>query len=101
MSYVTTSGKGLPLLRVYVQPKASRTGFSGMHDDMLKLTITAPPVDGKANKAVIGFLAKFFHIPKKEVTIVSGEKSRRKICCLGRLNEEEIRKRLKGKLHNL
>ncbi len=97
MSCVTTTSNGSIMLRVYVQPKASRTGFGGIHDDMLKLSITAAPVDGKANKAVISFLAKFFHISKKEVTIVAGEKSRRKKCIIARLSEGEILKLLKEK----
>ncbi len=98
VSYLTVSANGVPHLRVYVQPKASRTGFSGVHDNMLKLSITAPPVNGKANKAVIAFLAKCFGVSKKEITIVSGEKSRKKSCSIGGKSEEEISRVLHEKL---
>lgn len=65
-------------LSVHVQPKASRTRLAGLHGEALKLCITSPPVDGKANGAVIQFFAKLFKIPKAAVTIASGEASRDK-----------------------
>ena len=65
-------------LSVHVQPKASRTRIAGLHGEALKLCITSPPVDGKANGAVIQFFAKLFKIPKTAVTIASGEASRDK-----------------------
>lgn len=66
------------LLRVYVQPKASKDGFVGVHGDEIKLSITAPPVDGKANKHVIAFIAKQCAVAKSNVTIIRGELSRHK-----------------------
>lgn len=65
-------------LSVHVQPKASRTRIAGLHGEALKLCITSPPVDGKANGAVIQFFAKLFKIPKAAVTLASGEASRDK-----------------------
>lgn len=65
-------------LSVHVQPKASRTRIAGLHGEALKLCITSPPVDGKANAAVIRFFAKLFKIPRAAVTIASGEASRDK-----------------------
>lgn len=65
-------------LSVHVQPKASRTRIAGLHGEALKLCITSPPVDGKANAAVIQFFAKLFKIPRAAVTIASGEASRDK-----------------------
>ncbi len=65
-------------LSIHVQPKASRTRVAGLHGDALKLCITSPPVDGKANAAVIEFFAKLFKIPKAAVTIAGGETSRDK-----------------------
>ncbi|MBU4177202.1 MAG: DUF167 domain-containing protein [Desulfurivibrionaceae bacterium] len=65
-------------LSIHVQPKASRTRVAGRHGDALKLCITSPPVDGKANAAVIAFFAKLFKIPKGAVTIAGGETSRDK-----------------------
>jgi len=65
-------------LVIHVQPKSSRTRITGLHGDALKLCITAPPVDGKANATVIQFFAKLFKVPKAAVTIASGETSRDK-----------------------
>lgn len=65
-------------LSVHVQPKASRTRIAGLHGEALKLCITSPPVDGKANGAVIEFFAKLFKIPRAAVTLASGEASRDK-----------------------
>lgn len=65
-------------LSIHVQPKASRTRIAGLHGDAVKLCITSPPVDGKANAAVIQFIAKLFKIPRAAVTLASGEASRDK-----------------------
>lgn len=76
-------------LSIHVQPKASRTRVAGLHGDALKLCITSPPVDGKANAAVIGFLAKLFKIPKAAVTIASGETSRDKRIILAGISADQ------------
>jgi len=65
-------------LSIHVQPKASRTRIAGLHGEALKLCITSPPVDGKANAAAIEFFAKLFKIPRAAVTLASGETSRDK-----------------------
>lgn len=69
---------GSLLLRLYIQPKSSRDQFCGCHGDALKVKITAPPVDGKANAHLISFLAKSFGVSRSQVTLVSGESSRAK-----------------------
>jgi len=66
------------LLRVLVQPRASRSGFCGIQGDELKLRLTAPPVDGAANACCQEFLAKLFRVAKSAVRIESGESSRHK-----------------------
>ncbi|MCB1736229.1 MAG: YggU family protein [Gammaproteobacteria bacterium] len=66
------------ILELHVQPKASRDEFCGRHGDRLKLRITAPPVDGKANAHVRAFLAKAFGVPKRDVVIEKGDTSRDK-----------------------
>jgi len=78
MDYLKAGNDGAPLLTVYVQPKASKNKIAGIHGDTVKLMITAPPVDGKANKAVTNYIAKTFHLAKSQVTIVSGQQSRTK-----------------------
>lgn len=66
------------LLRVLVQPRASRTRCCGIHAGELKLQLTSPPVDGAANDCCREFLAKQLKLPKSAVTIVQGETSRHK-----------------------
>jgi len=78
MSYISEDDEGDAVLTVYVQPRSSRNCITGAHGDALKICITTPPVDGKANKAIIDFLAKFFRIPKSSVILQSGETSRHK-----------------------
>jgi uncharacterized protein (TIGR00251 family) len=68
---------GLELF-VYVQPGASKTSISGVHDGCLKLRIQAPPVEGQANQAVIAFLANCCDVPKNKVRLLSGDTSRKK-----------------------
>ncbi|MEA3547849.1 MAG: DUF167 family protein [Thermodesulfobacteriota bacterium] len=70
--------KGSLSLALHIQPRASKNRIVGLHGENLKLAVTAPPADGKANKAVVKFLADFFAIPKREVTIKSGLQSRKK-----------------------
>ena len=66
-------------LQVHVQPRASRNEIVGPHGDALKVRITAPPVEGKANAHLIQFLAKTFRVPKSHITLASGEASRCKV----------------------
>ncbi len=61
-----------------VQPKASKDEFAEVMEDRIKLRITAPPVDGKANKYLIKFLSKAFKVPKNNINIKSGETGRNK-----------------------
>ena len=66
------------VLRVRVQPKASRNAIKGVHGEALKIALTAPPVDGAANKACIAFLAKKLGLAKSAIEILSGHASRNK-----------------------
>ncbi|HIJ79665.1 MAG: DUF167 family protein [Desulfobulbaceae bacterium] len=78
MSYLLENEDGSVTIALYIQPKASRNRIVGLHGNALKLSITAPPVDGKANEAVSKFIAKLFKVPKTAVDIVSGQSSRNK-----------------------
>jgi uncharacterized protein (TIGR00251 family) len=64
---------------VKVHPRARKNAITDTVGDFLKLALTAPPVDGKANQAVIEFFAELFAFPRSSVTIASGETSRNKI----------------------
>lgn len=66
------------ILELYVQPGASRSEFAGEHGGRIKLRLAAPPVEGKANEALVEFLAAYFDVPRRNVHITSGLKSRRK-----------------------
>jgi uncharacterized protein len=66
------------LLAVRITPKANRSQILGVHGDELKISLNAPPVDGKANKALIALLAKTFLVPKSHIIIQSGTASRSK-----------------------
>lgn len=77
MSAVTSCDDGL-VLRLYIQPKASRDTIFGLHGDELKVAITAPPVDGQANAHLVKFLAKQFRVAKNQVLIEKGELGRHK-----------------------
>jgi uncharacterized protein len=63
---------------LHVQPGARRSEFAGMHGARVKLRLAAPAVEGKANAALIDFLAGYFGVPKRNVSILSGVKSRTK-----------------------
>lgn len=64
---------------VYVAPRASVNKVAGAHDGAVKIALTAPPVEGAANKALVEFLAKALGVPKGSVSLMSGETSRRKV----------------------
>jgi uncharacterized protein (TIGR00251 family) len=66
------------LLRLYIQPKASRDKIIGLHGEELKIAITAPPVDGKANAHLTKYLSKQFKVAKGLVKIEKGELGRHK-----------------------
>lgn len=65
-------------LRVFVQPRASRSQVVGLQGDELKVRLAAPPVDGAANKECCVFLAKLCKLPRSRVKLVAGETSRHK-----------------------
>lgn len=67
------------VLTLHVQPGASRTGYAGLHGDAHKIRLAAPPVEGRANEALIAFLAEAFGVRQRDVVIASGASARRKI----------------------
>lgn len=96
MPYLRTLPDGTLLLRLFVQPRASKNQMAGLHNDALKIRLTSPPVEGKANKAVIAFLAKKLHLPKSAVVIKSGLQNREKQVVISGCDEEHARKILAG-----
>lgn len=81
---------------VRVVPRASRNEIVGIHGDALKIRLTAPPVEGRANEALIAFLAKRLDVRKSQVDIVAGATSRRKTIRVVGLWPQEVGERLLG-----
>jgi uncharacterized protein (TIGR00251 family) len=72
-------GDGKITLTLHIQPGAKKTEVAGLYGDALKIRLAAPPVDGKANAALIGFVADRLAVAKSAVTLKSGQTSRRKV----------------------
>jgi uncharacterized protein len=83
-------------LKIKLQPRASKNEIIGFIEGMLWLRLTAPPVENKANIALIEFLADQLHIRKSEIQLVSGTKSRIKTIEINGFIEPEIISRIKG-----
>lgn len=67
------------VLRVQVQPRASRDGLAGVAGDCLKVRVAAPPVEGAANERLTAFLAELFGVPKRRVNLLHGQGGRHKL----------------------
>lgn len=81
-------------LEVQVQPRSSRNQVVGEQDGRLKIKLTAPPVEGEANQALINYLARLLDIPKKNIKLLKGESSRHKLIEISGLNAEELLEKL-------
>jgi uncharacterized protein (TIGR00251 family) len=77
MSFYRWDGEDL-ILDCHLQPKASCNEFAGLHGERLKIRLTAPPVDGKANAKLLAFVADAFAVSKSQVSLESGQQSRQK-----------------------
>ncbi len=91
MCYLKAEKGGDTTVSIHVQPKSSRNRVAGLHGDRLKICITAPPVDGKANTAVVNFMAKLFNVPKSSVSIKSGHQSRSKVLLIRGVPTDSIK----------
>ena len=79
---------------VLVQPRASREKIGPVHGDRLKLAVTAPPVDGEANAAVITLLARALDVARSALEVSAGASSRRKTIRVRGLSAEQVQARL-------
>ena len=99
-SFVSDSKDGV-ILRIQVQPRASRDEVVGPHGNALKIRITAPPVAGAANKQLLRFLAKKLKVARSQMSIASGATSRAKSIAIEGISVDEVRQRLTAqKLRN-
>jgi len=92
---VKDSGAGARFA-VKVHPRARQNAITGETGDALKVALTAPPVEGKANQACIEFFAKLLKVPRSSVSIASGQSSRNKVIEIAGVAAEEVRRRLGG-----
>jgi uncharacterized protein (TIGR00251 family) len=81
-------------LKVYLQPKSSKNEIVGAYRDGIKVKVTAPPVEGKANEAVIRFLAKELNVSPSCIEILKGHHSREKILRISGMVDQELMKKL-------
>lgn len=79
---------------VKVQPRAKKNAIAGELGNALKVALTAPAIEGRANEACIEFFANLLKVPRSSVTIASGESSRRKVIRVAGLSVDELGKRL-------
>ena len=92
IAFHETSGGVAFAIRVH--PRAKENAVTGELGDALKLSLTAPAIDGKANAACIEFLAKLLKVPRSSITIASGQKSRNKVMRVNGLSAGEVQKRI-------
>jgi uncharacterized protein (TIGR00251 family) len=78
------------ILNIKVEPRSSRSEIVGPYGDGIKVKLTSPPVDGRANKELIDLLSKEFKIRKKDIEIISGQNSRYKIIRITGLSKIEL-----------
>ena len=79
---------------VKVHPRAKKDAISGVFGDALKVDLTAPPVEGKANEALRRFFAELLKVPRSSVTIASGKANRLKVIHVAGLTADDLRQRL-------
>ena len=80
--------------QIRVHPRAKKNAVTGEIGDALKVALTAPPVDGKANEACIDFLARLLNVPRSSVSIAAGASSRNKVIRVAGLTAEQVLERL-------
>ncbi|MEQ8200826.1 MAG: DUF167 domain-containing protein [Syntrophomonadaceae bacterium] len=93
MLNLSESGAGVRL-EVKVQPRSSSNQIVGEQNGALKIKLTAPPVDGEANSALIDFLSARLKIPRKDISLVKGDTSRHKIIEIAGLDPDQLLARL-------
>jgi uncharacterized protein (TIGR00251 family) len=86
--------KGRVRFSIKVHPRAKQNAITGEVGDALKLSLTAPPIESRANDACVEFFAKLLKVPRSSVTIASGQASRNKVIRVDGLTADELRKRL-------
>ncbi len=81
-------------IAVTVVPRSSRCEIAGVQNEMLKVKLTSPPAEGKANAQCIEFIAKQLGIAKSQIIIIQGKTSRRKVLKINGVTEKELKEKL-------
>ena len=90
---IQESGSGVTFA-VKVHPRARKNAITGELGNSLKLSLTSPPVEGRANEACVEFFANLLKVPRSSVTIASGQTSRQKVIRVSGLSADELRRRI-------
>ncbi len=93
MLAIRETGDGITFA-VRIHPRARKNAITGEIGDALKVSLTTPPIDGRANEACIEFFAKLLRVPRSSVTIASGLTSRNKVIRVAGVSEDYVRKLL-------
>jgi uncharacterized protein len=80
---------------IRVQPRAARTAITGTVGEALKITLSAPPVDGRANAAVVDFFSEILSVPRASVQVVAGERSRNKLIRIAGCSGSDVQRKLR------
>lgn len=80
------------ILTLHVQPGAKCNEIAGLHGDALKIKLAAPPIDGRANEAVLKYMAMLFNVSLRQVVLKQGKKSRRKVIVItgSKINPNQV-----------
>jgi uncharacterized protein len=92
--FMTHDGEHGASFAVKVHPRAKKNAITGQIGDALKVSLIAPPIDGRANEGCIEFFAKLLKVPQSSVTIASGQTGRNKVMRVAGLTAAELRERL-------
>ena len=93
MRWLTDTKNGV-VINVLATPRAARNQIQGLHGDAIKIRLKAPPVDGKANEALVDFLSEILGIPQRQITLVAGQTNRQKRLSVQGLTMELVRLKL-------
>jgi uncharacterized protein (TIGR00251 family) len=88
-NYFKITGNDI-IIKVKIVPGSSKNKIIGAYNDALKITITALPVEGKANKKCIAYLAKYFDVAKSKIEIISGQTSKNKLIKIYDISQKEF-----------
>jgi hypothetical protein len=95
-SWVVSEDEAGVTIAVQVVPRASRNQVAGVQGDQLKVRVTAPPVEGAANEALLGFLAAVLGVRRRDLQLVAGERARRKLVRVRGLDAATVEARLQA-----